>query len=295
MIFKFILSLTLALGIANPLTDKEDVMLIANKCQNPQNEVQYVICAEFPILNNLTDQEAIGVLREIVYSEVNFISTSVYKLNPTFEIKEEYPTYLHYRNNFKNLKKGALCGATSTALATLYRDFGLNAETYNFGTPKNTATHVVTVVKLNDLWYWQDATYDYELSFDSRRLEPVPINKILSNLGFSSKEFNIFLFANNYIGKNTRFIQTTNDRVNCQEKVTLSRDIEFCRTFEKKDFSDLFKIEKYVSAINTLYPNSSKELDSRIFLNLSRLPIGNNPEINCLIANQCLDFASTLF
>ena len=295
MIFKFIVSLSLALGIASPLTDKEDMMLIAKRCQSPQNEVQNVICAEFPILKNLTDQEAIGVLREIVNSEVNFISTTVYKLNPTFEIKEEYPTYLHYRNNFKNLKKGALCGATSNALATLYRDFGLNAETYNFGTPKDTATHVVTVVELNDLWYWQDATYDYELSFASRRLEPVPINKILSNLGFSSQEFNVFLFANNYLEKNTRFIQTINERVNCHEKITLSREIEFCRTFGKKDLSELFNIEKYKSAINTLYPNNSKELDSRIFLNLSRMPIGNNPEINCLIANQCLDFAATLF
>jgi hypothetical protein len=293
-LLKFLVAFTFILGAVEIISSDKSPTQISKKCNSPSNSVQTKICSEFPLLKNLSDYEAVGALREIVYSEFNFANTSVYKAYPTIEITESYTNYLGYRNEFTNLTKGGLCGAASEALATLYRDFGLPAETFNFGIPESTATHVVTLVKLNQNWYWQDATYDYELSFDAKRTNPVPIQKILANLTEDVAKSTIYVHANNFIEKNTRYVQLKNNSEPCLKRLSLSSDVEFCEKLYKKSLSELFSEKRYVDGISSITTSPDLGSDPRIFLHLVKLPIGNSSEINCLIAHQCLNFVQDL-
>ena len=180
--FLFVLGGTIAAGFIaflaiNNLNSRESSgFLVSEKCKKLEistdtNSLLKKVCLEIPTLTKVDDFQATSLLRDYFHREVAvFGNTEIFRKLPSLEFQKSYKDYSEYYELFTSGTKGALCGATADGLVTLYREFGLQATTYNFG--ENPGSHVVTLVKLKNINYLQDAYFNYTVTNLSG--EPIP-------------------------------------------------------------------------------------------------------------------------
>lgn len=138
-----------------------------------------IACRKIPALSDpgTSMMKATTLLREWVAGWVDYPLSESLEMSATANWHESVDTL--YRR-FEADEKGVFCGGTATTLMKVYRAFGLDSWTYNFGVAKGSLTHVVTLVRADGKIIVQDAYADYTLT--DGRGRPLDIRAILSLL-----------------------------------------------------------------------------------------------------------------
>lgn len=242
------------------------------------------MCKENPSLKYENDYSATSILRDFFHKEVAvFANTTIFNHLPSIEFKRTYSNFQEYFELFANDKKGALCGATADALASLYREFGLEATTYNFG--EAPGSHVVTIVEINKERYIQDAFFNYTIIDTNYGL--IPVKSILKTMDINTGRINSFLSSGieeKDFQNDTRMTQLFLDPPeNCLEKRIIKSGIISCSIPSRK-LIDLNNDPRFLKPLKKAAPKLSNSSNPVKFLYLMRFPIGNDPEIRCEVA-----------
>lgn len=166
------------------------LLLLLSTCSQESNNKQKIL-TELGIVqenfNSLSDYQKTTVIREKVAAFANKGATPTLHLGIE-EVEPEW-SYLDALTRIQMLKSidyHISCGQMSYLLRDIYKEFGWQATTYNFGFDSTSFTHEVTLVSVNQDQVWlQDADMNSSLEQAGK---PLKFFDFLSRIKSGSKE-----------------------------------------------------------------------------------------------------------
>lgn len=264
--------------------DPNNQTVVATKCNEEMSGSEiYRLCQEIPNLREVNDLEAISMIRS--YLHENLLIQSGVK---DVQIQQRPNSIEGWINEYDGKNSGSLCGDLATALRDVYREFGLVAETYNFGHEPSTATHVVTLVNVAGQYYLQDPTFNYDVR-DTKSNEQITIQTALERIVKIQLDeiYDSTLKPSSYrriLGESS-VTKSEFTEFACQK---LNEGLVLCNKYSPpRDLIHLDSDERYVKALIDANPTLAKEENPLKYLYLMLFPIGNQPQVNCEVLDQC--------
>lgn len=280
-----VLGLYLIFKLLLPLIPEnpENLKTISNLCKSSKGSESVIqICEEIPQLLLTNDVESASLIRDYFHKNI-LVQSGVREV----QIKQRPTDIQGWTSVYSEGAAGSMCGDLSSALSDVFREFGLESYTYNFGKVETTATHVVTIIKLGRNYYLQDATFNYDIR-DTKTGKQIPIDEALELIEQLSLDS---IFASENQATYKRIVGedalTETDKIE-YECAPTSDELHLCEKFMPPRVLDsLNSDERYTNALEEVYPKLIEEKDPLKFLVLMNEPIGNNPEVTCKILKNC--------
>lgn len=262
---------------------------IKSKCSNnPIEPVIKFFCLKIPSLATANDHDASSTLRNFVHEEIiRFANAKIFQESSSLEFTKEYEA-VEYIELFETNQKGALCGATADFLKNIYKAFGLNAYTYNFGVVPG--SHVVTIVEIGNDLYLQDAFFNYTLSRREHGFNPIPINEVIDKFNPETGEIEVFLSEDVKEPRSHTMQQMFVELIerDCPDQQIVAQGIRVCR-IQSRRLSNLDTDERFYRPLEEMSEQLALSSNPAKFLYALSKPIGNDAQIVCVVTGQECD------